>query len=491
MHCDSGFDAFRGGMKNITVLVCSVFFAAVYASSVVAEPRFLRSTYDLEDPSGYCLDIPGFGPRMRKDAPIGTHTCKYSIPGFYVDELFELTSVNYLRLPEFDLCLAAQTMAVGSHINTIACELDNVHAWSMGADGNVTPEGNSELCLTMSHEKVYVNTSVANLTPNSGRAVSLQTCDSNNHEYQSWKLSDPHELKTETANTLRSGMGIEAAKIIRELGNEIRPQETEEIYANQPRMFSVGDVNITDEIAYGEEQGQQLQVYTGINRHNPQRGAPVILLVHGGGFRFGDLNSFASTATHFAGLGYVVVNMTYPMAPNANWPSGGLSVASAIRWITENAADIKGDPNGIFVLGHSAGGTHVADYVFRSEIYEEGNSEIAGAIISSPVLAVTDFLSGASYYGDNASEWPNQQILGNVDRSSVPVLILTAELDPVPFQVSAVKLLNELVVENGAKAARFSQLAGHNHISYISSIGTSDTQSAEQIIDFIAATVRN
>jgi len=107
------------------------------------------------------------------------------------------------------------------------------------------------------------------------------------------------------------------------------------------------------------------------------------------------------------------------------------------------------------------------------------------------VLAVTDFLSGASYYGDNASEWPNQQILGNVDRSSVPVLILTAELDPVPFQVSAVKLLNELVVENGAKAARFSQLAGHNHISYISSIGTSDTQSAEQIIDFIAATVRN
>ena len=47
--------------------------------------------YELEDPRGYCLDIPGFGARMQLDAPITTHTCKYSLPGFDVDEIFEQT----------------------------------------------------------------------------------------------------------------------------------------------------------------------------------------------------------------------------------------------------------------------------------------------------------------------------------------------------------------------------------------------------------------
>ena len=248
-------------------------------------------------------------------------------------------------------------------------------------------------------------------------------------------------------------------------------------------------MTISDVIEYGVEEGQRLQVYTGINRNNPQRGAPVILLVHGGGFRFGDLSSLANAATHFAALGYVVVNMTYPLAPKASWPSGGQSVASAVRWIKENAADIKGDPDGIFVLGHSAGGAHTADFVFRSGIIDGESPEVAGAIIASPVLAVADFLSGSGYYGEDTNEWLNKQVLGNVERTSIPVLIMVAEFDPTPFQASAVKLLNELVVGKGA-AARFSQVRGHNHISYISSIGTSDTQSAEQIIDFIATASR-
>lgn len=477
-------------MKNVFLTVCSVFLVAVYANNVAAEPSFLRSTYDLEDPSGYCLDIPGFGPRMRKDAPIGTHTCKYSIPGFYVDELFELTGSNFLRLPEYDLCLSAESLTVGSNINTIDCNLDKVHAWTMHAEGNVTPEGDVSLCLTMSREKVYVNTSVANLTANSGREVSLQNCARDSQYYQSWKLSDPHELETITANTLRQGMGVDTGRRIRDLGNEIRPAETAEIYAAKPRMFGAADVNISNVVDYGPEQGQQLQVYSGANRNNPQRGAPVILLVHGGGFRFGDLNSLANTAMHFAGLGYVVVNMTYPLAPAATWPSGGQSVASAIDWVKENAADIKCNPNNIFVLGHSAGGTHVADFVFRPGIIDGESPEVAGVIISSPVLAVADYLPGTGYYGEDANEWPKKQILGNVERTSIPVLILVAEFDPAQLQTSAVKLLNELVVEKGV-AGRFSQLRGHNHISYISSIGTADTQSAEQIIDFIATATRN
>ncbi|MDG2087587.1 MAG: alpha/beta hydrolase fold domain-containing protein [Arenicellaceae bacterium] len=475
-------------MKNVFVVNCSVFFSLVYTGMVAADPSFLRSTYDLEDPSGYCLDIPGFGPRMRKEAPIGTHTCKYGIPGFYVDELFELTSSNFLRLPEYDLCLAADTIAIGSHINTIPCDLGKVHSWAMHANGNVTPEIDTSLCMTMSREKVYVNTSVANLTANSGREVSLQNCARDSRYYQSWKLSDPNELETKTANTLRNGMDIETARLIRELGYEIRPEETAEAYASHPRMFTSADVTISDVIKYGLEEGERLQVYIGNNRNSPRNAAPMIILVHGGGFSNGGLNSLQHAATQFAALGYIAINITYPLAPTANWPSGGNSVANAVRWAQENAVEYKGDLGNIFLLGHSAGGAHVADFVFRPGNLDGEIPDIAGAILASPVLTLdptnpASFVIG--YFGEDTDSWKAKQTLGNVERTSIPVLTLVAEFDPNSFHRSTAGLLNELVV-NKAVSARLSQMRGHNHISYITSIGTKDTQSLEEILDFIA-----
>ena len=480
-------------MKSLTVLVCSVFLVAIYVSNVAAEPSFLRSTYDLEDPSGYCLDIPGFGPRMRKDAPIGTHTCKYSIPGFYVDELFELTGSNFLRLPEYDLCLSAESLTVGSNINTIDCNLDKVHAWTMHLEGNVTPEGDASLCLTMSREKVYVNTSVANLTANSSREVSLQNCARDSQYYQSWKLSDPHELKTETANTLRHGMDAQTAMRIRELGTEIRPRETAKLYAKEARMSTSADVTISDVIKYGLEEGERLQVYIGNNRNSPRNVAPMIILVHGGGFSNGGLNSLQHAATQFAALGYIAINITYPLAPTANWPSGGNSVANAVRWAQENAVEYKGDLGNIFLLGHSAGGAHVADFVFRPGNLDGEIPDIAGAILASPVLALdptnpASFVIG--YFGEDTDSWKAKQTLGNVERTSIPVLTLVAEFDPNSFHRSTAGLLNELVV-NKAVSTRLSQMRGHNHISYITSIGTKDTQSLEEILDFIATATRN
>ena len=372
-------------MKNFMALLLSTMFTLAYSSATLAEPQFLRSAYNLEDPRGYCLDIPGFGPRMQKDAPINTHSCKYSIPGFWVDELFEVTDSSQLRLPEYDLCLSANSQETGSHVNTIDCAEDAVHAWAVHADGRVTPADAQGLCLTLSSDRTFVNSGAGNLTPYSSRSISLENCSSDQKYRQSWKFADPTEQKTQTANTLREGMGAATARGIRELGNEIRPPETFALYANQTRMFTAADVTVSDEIDYGPDLGQQLQVYSGNNRNNPQNAAPIILLVHGGGFASGDLNSLAKTATHFAGLGYIAVNMTYPLAPGASWPSGAQSVAGAVRWIKENAEDIKGNPDNIFVLGHSAGGTHVADFVFRPEILDGESPEVAGAILSSPV----------------------------------------------------------------------------------------------------------
>ena len=200
-----------------------------------------------------------------------------------------------------------------------------------------------------------------------------------------------------------------------------------------------------------------------------------------------------TAATHFAGLGYIAVNMTYPLAPAATWPSGAQSVARAVRWIRKNAVEIKGNPDEIFVLGSSAGGVHVADFVFRPGIVDGESPLVAGAILASPALALdpeNPTATAISYFGEATDEWKDKQTLGNIDRTSIPVLIMTAELDPDRFHTSSVRLLHELVVDKGV-SVRIRQVRGHNHTSYIRSIGTADTQAAEEIIDFMATAGRN
>jgi hypothetical protein len=126
-------------MKNFLPPMLLAMLTLTYCSSAIAEPRFLRSSFNLEDPNGYCLDIPGFGARLQKDGPITTHTCKYDRPGFWVDELFEVTQSSQLRLSEYGLCLSANSMETGADIDIVDCAADGAHAWTIHSGGRVTP----------------------------------------------------------------------------------------------------------------------------------------------------------------------------------------------------------------------------------------------------------------------------------------------------------------------------------------------------------------
>jgi len=475
-------------MKKLSALLLSLTVGLAYTSIASAERQMLRSVYDLGDPSGYCLDIPGFGPRMRKDAPLNTHTCKYNRPGFSVDEELDVTDSQQLRLPEYNLCLSAGNFAVGSDVFTIDCGLENAHGWTVHDSGRVTPIGKNDLCLTLASDRTFVNSSVGNLVPNSTRQITLEACAKGREYFQSWRWSDLAEQDTPSANTLRAGMSRSTAVGIRELGYAVKAPETAALFAAEPRMFSAADVSISDEIAYGSDDQQRLQVYTGLNRNNPQNKAPVVLMVHGGGFARGGLQSFAGGATHLAALGHVVVNMTYPLTPNATWPDGANNVASAVRWIKENAADLKADPNKIFVLGQSAGATNVADFIFRPSLIEGEYPLVAGAILAAPgVEQKVGPTPGPNtdYFGENSDGWADKQVLGNIESTSIPVLLLVGEYDPEKQRVGAAKLFHNLVVNHGA-LTRFRQLKGHNDTSYIGTMGTADTRAAEEILDFMA-----
>lgn len=83
-------------------------------------------------------------------------------------------------------------------------------------------------------------------------------------------------------------------------------------------------------------------------------GAPVILLLHGGGWRFGERSMMAAAATAFARRGYVAVAPEYRLLGEAPWPTPLDDVRRAIAAVRSGAiGDASAGP--VYVAGYSAG----------------------------------------------------------------------------------------------------------------------------------------
>ena len=95
--------------------------------------------------------------------------------------------------------------------------------------------------------------------------------------------------------------------------------------------------------------------------------APVVMWVHGGGYRTGDKsNQMRDKVKLFNDQGWIVVSVNYrltkPGQPgSAQFPDHFDDVASAVAWAHDNIASFGGDPSRIALLGHSAGADIVSN----------------------------------------------------------------------------------------------------------------------------------
>lgn len=86
---------------------------------------------------------------------------------------------------------------------------------------------------------------------------------------------------------------------------------------------------------------------------------PIVLYVHGGGFRILSKDTHWLMALAFAKRGYLVFNINYRLAPEHPFPAAMQDTCAALRWITRNAAAFGGDINRLVLAGESAGGNLV------------------------------------------------------------------------------------------------------------------------------------
>jgi alpha-L-fucosidase 2 len=90
---------------------------------------------------------------------------------------------------------------------------------------------------------------------------------------------------------------------------------------------------------------------------------PAAVLVHGGGWEGGDKQTYITYIFEpLSQAGFVWFSIDYRLAPKHPFPAAIDDVRRALRFVKENAAKYKVDPNRLALIGESAGG-HLASYV--------------------------------------------------------------------------------------------------------------------------------
>ncbi len=99
---------------------------------------------------------------------------------------------------------------------------------------------------------------------------------------------------------------------------------------------------------------------------NPGNPMPIVLYVHGGGFRLLSKASHWMMAVAFARRGYLVFNIDYRLAPRHAFPAALEDVNQAWLWILDNAHRFGGDTSRIVVAGESAGANLVSSLAIET-----------------------------------------------------------------------------------------------------------------------------
>lgn len=186
---------------------------------------------------------------------------------------------------------------------------------------------------------------------------------------------------------------------------------------------------------YGPSEIEGLDVYrTSVPR------APIAIFVHGGAWRNGASWQFATPAEMFVGAGahYVVLDFT-----NVDDAGGNLfpmieQVRRGIAWVYRNAKEIGGDPEQIFVIGHSSG-AHLTGCVCITDWKAEHDLPprvVAGAVTCSGMYDLRPVrLSKRSKYVNFTDEMVAKlSSIDHIARINMPLVVAYGTEETPEFQ---------------------------------------------------------
>ncbi len=234
---------------------------------------------------------------------------------------------------------------------------------------------------------------------------------------------------------------------------------------------------------------------------------PVLAFVHGGGWTTGDkalragsADVYANIGRFFAARGVGVAVISYRLQPAFDWRDQVEDVARAVAWVHAHAAEYGGDPDAIFVSGHSAGAQLAARVALDREFAGRfGAPPVCGLIsVSGAGFDLADektYQLGASraYYEQRFrvngadADWQHEaSTLRFADANAPSTLIVYADGDWPSLHRQA-KLLDAALRGAGA-ASRTLVVPDADHYTIILALSRDDKQPAPAMLEFIRDT---
>ena len=196
------------------------------------------------------------------------------------------------------------------------------------------------------------------------------------------------------------------------------------------------EVRVERDVAYGGDAAQRLDAYYPDGAH----AAPLILFVHGGGWRRGDKampRMIRHKMPHWTGRGAVFVSANHRLLPQAGPLAQAEDVASALAFVQREAERWGADPGRVVVMGHSAGAHLVALLTADAGMAARHGAQpwLATVALDTAALNVEEVMSRPHYgfydpvFGADARFWREASPMHRLTAKPAAPMLLVCSSD--------------------------------------------------------------
>lgn len=227
-------------------------------------------------------------------------------------------------------------------------------------------------------------------------------------------------------------------------------------------------MRVVRDIPYVERPGVD-PVFTSLDLYAPlfEGPHPVVMLIHGGGWRWGDKSRgglIEGKPAWLTSRGYLLISLNYRVAPSAQHPASVQDIAAAIKWVRDHAWAYGGDPERLILLGHATGAQLAAlvalDGRYLAEVGAPTDAVAGLILLDGRAYDIPRHLQDASprqreWYESFFSADPEVQ----KDASPITYVATAAVLPPTlivyradrPWSADQGKLLSQAMIDAGGK----------------------------------------
>ncbi|WP_205895627.1 alpha/beta hydrolase [Metapseudomonas otitidis] len=199
----------------------------------------------------------------------------------------------------------------------------------------------------------------------------------------------------------------------------------------EARQLEQAGIRVLRDIAYGNDERQRFDVYLPTS---PSRGpAPVIFMVHGGGWANGDKDNGSvalNKALRWVPQGVVLVSTNYRMLPDTPPLAQADDVACALAHAQQLASGWQADPARFVLMGHSAGAHLIALLDAAPEIAAQQGARpwIGSVVLDSAAFNVETVMRGPHLklydraFGEEPTTWRAASPTLRLEQAGAPLL---------------------------------------------------------------------